>query len=107
MGQKGDKHTPEAQLNAELLLEKLSVIEGVTSKKMFGGHGIFHEDKMFGMISAKGIAFLRTNDSNRDDYLNKGSEQHSKMPYHSIPDNVLNGDELLNWAKESIEISKF
>jgi DNA transformation protein and related proteins len=79
MGQKGDKHTPEAQLNAELLLEKLSVIEGVTSKKMFGGHGIFHESKMFGMISAKGIAFLRTNDSNRNQFLSKGSKQHSAL----------------------------
>lgn len=106
MGQKGDKHTPEAKLNAELLLEKLSVIEGVTSKKMFGGHGIFHDGKMFGMISAKGMAFLRTNDSNRDQYLSKGSEQHSRMPYHTIPDDVLNGDDLLEWTKQAIGISK-
>lgn len=106
MGQKGDKHTPESQLNATLLLEKLSTIEGVTSKKMFGGHGIFHDGKMFGMISAKGMAFLRTNDSNKSDYLDKGSEQHSKMPYHTIPDDILNSDELVEWSKKSIEISK-
>lgn len=106
MGQKGDKHTQEALINADLLLEKLSIIDGVTSKKMFGGYGIFHESKMFGMISAKGIAFLRTNATNREDYLSKGAEQHSKMPYHSIPEEILNGDKLLDWAKKSIAISK-
>ena len=46
MGEKGKKLSQESVISAELLLEKLSQIGGLTSKKMFGGHGIFHEGKM-------------------------------------------------------------
>ncbi|WP_370089904.1 TfoX/Sxy family protein [Ekhidna sp.] len=106
MGQKGDKHTNEAQLSAELILEKLSSINGITSKKMFGGHGIFHEGKMFGIIDSKGKAFLRTNDDSKTAFIEKGAEQHSKMPYHSIPDSILNSDNLIKWVEKSIRISK-
>lgn len=106
MGQKGDKHTNEAQLSADLLAEKLSGIGGITSKKMFGGHGIFHDGKMFGIIDSKGIAFLRTNDNTKQAYLENGGSQHSKVPYHSIPEGILNTSKLIEWAEKSIEISK-
>jgi len=106
MGQKGDKHTNEAQLSAELLLEKLASIEGLTSKKMFGGYGIFHEGKMFGIIDSKGQAFLRTDDKTASEFMKRGSIQHSKMPYHSISDEILKASELSGLAREAIEISK-
>ncbi|MEP1094405.1 MAG: TfoX/Sxy family protein [Cyclobacteriaceae bacterium] len=106
MGQKGDKHTNESQLAAELLLEKLQTIEGVTCKKMFGGHGIFHEGKMFSIIDSKGQVFLKTNDETASKYLEKESVQHSRMPYHSVSDEILSSSELVDLAKEAIEISK-
>lgn len=89
MGQKGDKHSNEAQLTADLLLEKLSSLNGITSKKMFGGHGIFHNGKMFGIVDSKGKSFLRTNDETKPSFLKKGAEQHSKMPDHTIPESIL------------------
>jgi len=42
----------DSVLSAELELEKLSSIEGVSPKKMFGWHGLFHESKMFGIIDS-------------------------------------------------------
>jgi len=107
MGIKGDKMTKHSVISAELLLEKLASIEGLGSKKMFGGHGLFHEDKMFGLIDSKGVAFLKVEKGKEVDYTSKGAHQHSRMPYYSIPDKVLNDSETLtSWAKTAIAKSK-
>jgi len=107
MGQKGDKQTKEGALSAELFVEKLNVIEGVTSKKMFGGHGIFHNDKMFGIVDSKGQYFLKADDTNKSIFEAHNAEKHSKMPYFSIPDEVMtNQEKLVEWAKKSIKTTK-
>jgi DNA transformation protein len=75
MGTKGEQHTGDAKISAELFCERLSRIAGITFKKMFGGYGI--------------------------------AQSHGKMPYFSIPESVFNDPEILvNWAQESIDISK-
>ncbi|NND63847.1 MAG: TfoX/Sxy family protein [Flavobacteriaceae bacterium] len=107
MGIKGSKSTEGAALAAEALTERLAPIEGITSKKMFGGHGIFHEGKMFGIIDSQGNTFLKVDDSIKVDFESKGGEQHSKMPYYSIPTAVMEDhSKLLEWAQKSIDISK-
>jgi len=107
MVKKGEKMTQESILSAEELIEKLFVIEGVTTKRMFGGHGIFHVDKMFGHITAKGGQYLQADQSNVDAYLAKGSEKHSRMTYYSIPADILEDHYvLLEWAEIAIQISK-
>ncbi|MBT8264952.1 MAG: TfoX/Sxy family protein [Bacteroidia bacterium] len=107
MGQKGDKHTSESQKVSELLEEKLKAIQGITSKKMFGGHGIFHDGKMFAMINSKGQSFLKTDDAISSEFEALGGKQHGKMPYHSIPDPILSDNErLMEWVSRSIKISK-
>jgi DNA transformation protein len=107
MGAQGDKMNGDSVLLAELLTEKLSTLDGITFKKMFGGHGIFSDGKMFGMISAKGFAFLKVDDDLRAKYEKLGSEPHSKMPYSSIPQEVLNDTELLlEWCAQSIQLTK-
>jgi DNA transformation protein len=74
---------------------------------MFGGHGIFHDGKMFGIIDSKGKAFMKADDSFKKEFMSKGSEQHSRMPYFSIPASIYKAnDELVVWARKSIELSK-
>ena len=107
MGIKGDKETAGSALTAEYITDKLSPLGKITSKKMFGGHGIFYEGKMFCIVDSQGGAFLKADDSNRADFEQSGSEQHSRMPYYSIPDNVLEEqDQLIAWSKKSIAIQK-
>jgi DNA transformation protein len=107
MGTKGDKYSKDAALAADLLIKKLSVIDGITSKKMFGGHGIFYEGKMFGIIDSKGTYFLKVDDSIKTDFIKKGGSQHSRMPYFTIPDEVIeNNEELISWVKRSISLNK-
>jgi DNA transformation protein len=107
MGEKDKKLSQESVLTTDLLMERLSQIGGITIKKMFGGHGIFHEGKMFGIIDSKGQSYLKADDSNRADFEAFGSYKHSRMPYLSIPEKVLNDPEVLViWARKSIGISK-
>lgn len=107
MGNKGDKNTGAAQKAASALVAELSSITGITSKNMFGGCGIFHESTMFGIIDSTGTPFLKINDDFKSDFEGRGAQKHSRMPYYSIPDEILDNNEMLiNWAKRSIEISK-
>lgn len=104
MGIKGDKLNQEATMVAETLVAKLGGIDGITSKKMFGGHGIFHQGKMFGIVNSKGQAFLKANAFNKEDFEKYGALQHGKMPYFSIPDEVVNNtDRLVAWAEKAIK----
>ena len=105
MGQKGDKHTNEAQLNAELFLEKLSGIEGISSKKMFGGHGFFHEGKMFGIVDSKGNVALKAIGELEKEYLAMNCMKHGKMPYYALPEQLFHSSELIDWVKKSIALN--
>jgi len=89
MGIKGDKHTSDAQASADLILGLLKGLEGITSKKMFGGHGIFHEARMFGMVSFKGEIFFKVDDYIEKDFSDLGCAKHSKMPYYTIPEKII------------------
>lgn len=107
MGKKGDKLTNASVLSAEILFTKLESIGGITTKKMFGGHGIFHDKKMFGMVTSKGLCCFKANAMTKADYEEKGGVKHGRMPYFSIPNEVMDDfDLLLEWAKKAIEISK-
>ncbi|NNE68531.1 MAG: TfoX/Sxy family protein [Pyrinomonadaceae bacterium] len=107
MGRKGDKHTSEVQAAADSLVASISSLGDVTSKKMFGGHGIFHEGTMFGIIDSSGKAFFKSNEFLIDRFEAAGSEKHGRMPYFSIPESVLNNQsELIEWANTAIRGSK-
>lgn len=107
MGNKGDKLSLASTKTVHRLMEKLSPIEGITSKTMFGGNGIFHDGKMFCIIDSKGEIFFKVNDTNKMDFESRGSHRHSKMPYFSIPMDIFEDDEtFLDWVDKSIAISK-
>ena len=107
MGIKGEKNSEKANLAAQVLSSKLDPIGGVTTKKMFGGHGIFHEGKMFGIIDSTGKFFLKADDTNMASFEKEGAERHSRLPYFSISQKVLDDpEELIQWARTSIKISK-
>ncbi|MFY0688166.1 MAG: TfoX/Sxy family protein [Cyclobacteriaceae bacterium] len=106
MGFRGDKEKAEAALTAELFLSRLSVFENVSSKKMFGGYGIFHEGQMFGMVDSSGSAFLKADGSTIEEFEKIGAKKHGKMPYFEIPDEVFENRELLtDWSIRAMKIT--
>ncbi len=87
------------------VVKKLASLQGVSSKPMFGGYGIFRDSKMFALIKGKGL-FFKVDDSNRADYEAAGSKQYKPMPYYQVPDDVLaNTPKLLIWAKASVQVA--
>ena len=108
MGQKGAKLTPEATALADTLVDKLATLEDVSSRKMFGGYGIFESGSMFALVTSDGIAHLKVNDTNRARFEEAGSERFGRMPYYEIPSSVLkNTRSLRNWARESLAAAKY
>lgn len=43
----------------------------VSARKMFGGYGLFFEDRFFGVIS-DGRVYFRTDETTRPDYVGRG-----------------------------------
>ncbi|PKA81987.1 DNA transformation protein [Ulvibacter sp. MAR_2010_11] len=103
MGTKGDKLSNQSNEKAEFLVSSLKSLGNISSKKMFGGNGVFSDGKMFAMVDSMGECFLKVDEKLESDLAEIGSEKHSKMPYSSIPEKILNDkNELINWSRKSI-----
>ena len=106
MGIKGDKHTNAAAESAELIEGKLQPIGGITTKKMFGGYGVFHESKMFGLINPKGVVFVKFDAADNAQLEALGGEKHSKMPYFSVPNEYIDQPVFVDLANKAIQLTK-
>ena len=107
MGEKGAELTNDSSQAAEDIQSRLTGLGNIRTKKMFGGYGVFEDDKMFALIDSGGQVFFKVDDTNLASYVEAGSEKHSRMPYYQVPDDVFGDDELLEeWAASSIKISK-
>ena len=107
MGTKGERLTGDATASAEHLAEALASLGDVTTRKMFGGYGISEEGVMFGLIDSAGIPHLRVDESTEPDFEAAGSTRHSRMPYWSIPPDVLAEPEaLLEWGSRALEVAR-
>lgn len=88
------------------VLEKLGSIEGITSKSMFGGYGIFAGGYMFALVSGNAL-FFKADDSNTAAFEAAGSKPYGRMPYYRVPEEVLSESaRLLEWANTSIAIAR-
>jgi DNA transformation protein len=87
------------------IIDLLASVGGISSKAMFGGHGVFHEGAMFGIIKGNGL-FFKVNESNRPEYEKASSNQYKPMPYYQVPADVMdNHVTLLQWAQASIKVA--
>lgn len=107
MGNKGGKITGDSDSTAFKIVAQLEPIDGISSKKMFGGNGIFCNGKMFGIVDSKAQGFLKVDNTNKTEFKKYESFQHSRMPYFSIPHKIFEDKEVfIELAIKSIEISK-
>jgi len=95
----------------DYVLDQLSSWGNVTARKMFGGAGLYRDGKMFGLI-ADDVAYLKVDDSNKEDFAKAGStpfkpypDKSGVMSYYEIPPHVLEqSEELVEWAQRSLDI---
>jgi DNA transformation protein and related proteins len=97
----------------QYVLEQLAGLGHVTPRRMFGGIGLYHEERFFGLIAGDTLYF-KVNDSNRGDYEARGMSRfrpfpdkpHWSMTYYEVPaDTLEDADECAVWARKSVAIA--
>lgn len=104
-------------ISDEFVAYVLDQFEGwsvVSARKMFGGAGLYCDGVMFGLI-ADDVAYLKVDDTNREDFIKAGSTAFNPFPekektfimsYYEIPADVLEDRQLLGtWAERALAIA--
>ena len=92
----------------EYVIDQLTGFGAVTSRRMFGGAGLYHNGVMFALI-ADDTLYFRVDDTNRSDYEDAGSGpflpypgKSSVMPYYEVPVDIIETrDMLARWAEDA------
>ena len=106
MGKKGERRTAQAKDSAEALVGRLERFGSISARGMFGGYGIFAGDVMFGLVNTMGTVHFRADEATRRHYVAVGSESHGKMPYFTVPSEILaDENNLCEWASEAIRVA--
>jgi DNA transformation protein len=97
----------------EFVLDQLSALSDLRAKAMFGAHGLYCDDKFFGILD-EGRLFFKTDAQSGADYTARGMgpftyEMKGKvvtMSFHEVPPEVLEQPhELVQWARKAIAIA--
>jgi len=98
----------------EYLVDLLVPLGEVSTKSMFGGHGIYTHGKIFAIV-IEDILYFKTDAQNRPDYEAAGSEPFSYetkkgnravMSYWQVPADIIDDSEmLLAWAEKSYQVA--
>lgn len=105
MGEKGARLTQASESFQDDVVARLDSIGGISSRKMFGGFGIFHDGAMFAIISKQKL-FFKADESTLDAYKKARAKQHRPMPYYQVPATVMaKKASLQKWAKDAIGVA--
>ena len=97
----------------EFVLDQLSALPDVRAKAMFGAHGLYCDEKFFGILG-DGRLFFKTDAQSAADYTAHGMgpftyEMKGKvvaMSFHEVPPDVLEQpQELVVWARKAITVA--
>jgi DNA transformation protein len=106
---------PATESFVEFVLEQLDPVGPITSKRMFGGVGLYAGDLFFALIAGD-VLYLKGDAATRAAREKAGAHPFRPYPgrpkgkgkkqYYSVPPAILeDGDALLAWAKEAIAIA--
>jgi DNA transformation protein len=95
------------------VVEQLEGAGAITTKRMFGGVGIYAGDLFFALLS-RDVLYLKVDDSNRADFEAAGTGPFSPygpdgetMQYYEVPAEVLeDADELCRWAVKAMAVAR-
>ena len=96
----------------EFVVDQLEACGPITSKRMFGGVGIYAADVFFAIL-ADDVLYLKVDDSNRADFDAAGTgpfrpygDGGEVMQYYEVPVSVLeDAAELGRWAAKAIAVA--
>jgi len=93
------------------LCELMSGVGRITARRMFGGHGLYHEGRMVALV-AEGRLYLKTDASTRaafeaagsNPFVYAGKGKPVTMSYWLAPDEALDDPALMRpWAQRAVE----
>lgn len=98
-----------------VLEDVLGHIPLITARGMFGGHGIYKDGIIFGLIVDDQLYF-KVDDSNRADYADRDSQpfeyigagqKRISVGYWLVPEEVMEDRvEIVHWVNKSVAISR-
>jgi len=97
----------------DFLIDLMQSVGPVYSKGMFGGHGIFLEGLMFGLV-ADNVLYLKTDKQTENDFISQNLEPFTymkkdkpfKMNYYQAPEETLEDSDKMNpWANTAYAVA--
>ncbi len=98
----------------QFLVEVFENFGEITTRKMFGGYGIYHQGIMFGLV-ADDVLYLKTDKSSEGLFIDEGlkpfeydkGEKVVKMSYYQAPDVIYDDRQAAaNWAKLAFQTAQ-
>ena len=92
------------------ILDQLATLGGVTSRRMFGGVGLYRDEFFFALLDDD-VLYFKADESNRGDYEREGMKRFTPFPdqpqyemgYYEVPASALDDpEELAAWARKSL-----
>src|SRR5918995_3146576 len=94
------------------IVEQLAALPALSTRRMFGGIGIYSDTLFFALIDDD-VLFFKVDDANRDDYVSRGMKAFMPFPgqpslgYFQVPAEVIEeAEELARWARRSVEVAQ-
>jgi DNA transformation protein len=95
----------------------LGHIPGITSRKMFGGYGIYLDGVIFAIITGDDELRFKANEETKEKYEALGGQQFiytghknkapTTMPYWQVPEEIMEDRETIKaWVYEAAAINK-
>src|SRR6476646_4773198 len=95
------------------VLEQLAGLRAVSSRRMFGGVGLYSGETFFAVIDNDTL-FFKVDDGTRPKYIKRRMGPFQPMPdmppmtgYYQVPPGVLeDGDAMTVWGKEAVAVGE-
>jgi DNA transformation protein and related proteins len=94
------------------IIEQLGMLPALSTRRMFGGLGLYSGDWFFALIDDD-VLYFKVDDANRADYLSRGMKAFMPFPgqpslgYFQVPVDVIEeAEELARWAQRSVEVAQ-
>lgn len=101
----------------DYVLEQLSSLGGISTKRMFGCVAFMKSERMFALINAEDRLYVKVDNLTRPQFemqggqpftylgkLQNGKRKEIELSFHTVPDSAFDDpDELLSWAKLGVD----
>ena len=94
------------------IVEQLAALPGLSTRRMFGGLGLYSGEWFFALIDDD-VLYFKVDDANREDYTSRGMKAFMPFPgqpslgYFQVPPDVIDeAEDLTRWARRSVEVAQ-